>query len=71
MFKKWAVSALFTVAIAVFIAVAMTLLSAVPPLSYLHDWLKSIDRTDIWFGLISGVIAGCLTWRRYAKSKKK
>ena len=49
-------------AAAVLAAVVMTLLSAVPPLSYLYDWAKSSHMSFVWAGTEAGVIALCLSF---------
>ena len=43
-------------AIAVFAAVVMTVLSGVPPLSGLYNWLAEHDMEAVWVGLTAGVI---------------
>ena len=42
-------------------AVIMTLLSAVPPLSYLYNWADSNQMSFVWVGAEAGVIALCLS----------
>ncbi len=54
-----------TVAAALLAAVLMTLLSAVPPLSYLHDWAESNHMMFLWNGLMAGAIALCLSLYHY------
>ena len=48
-------------AVAVLAAVVMTLLSAVPPLSYLYNWADSNQMSFVWAGAEAGVIALCLS----------
>ena len=52
---------IFLAAAAVLAAVVMTLLSAVPPLSYLYDWTRSNHMSFVWAGAEAGVIALCLS----------
>lgn len=52
------------VAIAILIAVLLTLLSVVPPLSILYKWAERNHLKFIWYGLIAGIIALCLTFYR-------
>ena len=49
-----------TVAVVVLVALVMTLLSVVPPLSYLYDWAERNNMKFVWGGVIAGVIALCL-----------
>ena len=56
-----AVRIFLAAAVAVLAAVAMTLLSAVPPLSYLYDWASSNHMSFVWVGAEAGVIALCLS----------
>ncbi len=51
---------ILAVAVAVLAAVVMTLLSAVPPISWLHDWAERNDMKFVWYGAIAGVAALCL-----------
>lgn len=51
--------ALAAVLLAVGIAVLMTVLSAVPPLSFVYDWAMGNGLRAAWFGLIGAVIAAC------------
>lgn len=54
-----------TVAAALLAAVLMTLLSAVPPLSYLHDWAESNHMMFLWNGLTAGAAALRLSLYHY------
>ncbi|MCR5448215.1 MAG: hypothetical protein K6F23_02360 [Solobacterium sp.] len=55
---------------AVLAAAVMTLLSAVPPLSYLYDWAESNHMMFVWNGLTAGVIALCLSLYFYHQKKQ-
>ena len=48
------------VAIAILVAVVMTVLSAVPPLSIVYNWAERNNMKFVWNGLVAGVIALCL-----------
>lgn len=56
-----AVRIFLAAAAAVLAAVVMTLLSAVPPLSYLYNWADSNQMSFVWVGAEAGVIALCLS----------
>lgn len=49
------------VSAAVTAAALMTVLGAVPPLSYLYDWAESSHMMFVWNGLTAGVTALCVT----------
>lgn len=51
---------LLAIAIAVLVAVLMTVFSAVPPLSVIYNWAERNDIMAVWYGFIAGVIALCL-----------
>ena len=53
--RNTAMKALVAVVIAVLAAMVMTLLSAVPPLSYLRDWAEGNNMMYVWYGVIAGV----------------
>ena len=56
-----AVRIFLAAAAAVLAAVVMTLLSAVPSLSYLYNWTESNHMSFVWIGAEAGVIALCLS----------
>lgn len=60
---------ILAIAVAIFAAAVMTLLSAVPPLSYLHDWAERNDAKFVWYGVTAGVVALC--WLLYHYHLKK
>ena len=45
---------------AVVIAVLLTALSAVPPISLFRGWLDGSGLGFVWYGIIAGIIALCL-----------
>ncbi len=49
-----------SIIIAIFIAVLMTILSAVPPFSIFYQWLIRNELNEVWYGLIAGTIGFCL-----------
>lgn len=53
---------LISIAVAILVAVGMTVLSAVPPLSLLYGWIERNDMDLVWTGIVAGVISVCLTW---------
>lgn len=58
------------VVIAILIAALMTLLSAVPPLSTIYDWLADHQLRFIWYGLTAGIIGGLLSFY-YTRGRNK
>lgn len=57
--------------LAILVALLMTLLSAIPPISILYDWLMHHNLRSAWFGLMSCVIALCLSLYTANKKTKK
>ena len=49
------------VLIAVLAAVIMTVLSAVPPVSILYNWLDENNLVVIWYGIMAAIVAICTT----------
>lgn len=49
------------VLIAVLAAVIMTVLSAVPPVSILYNWLDANNLVVIWYGIMAAIVAICTT----------
>lgn len=54
--------------IAILVGILMTILSAVPPLSLIYEWVERSNLKFIWYGLVAGVIGFCLMLYR---SKRK
>lgn len=50
-----------TALIAVLAAVIMTVLSAVPPVSILYNWLDENNLVVIWYGIMAAIVAICTT----------
>lgn len=57
------------VLIAVLAAVIMTVLSAVPPVSILYNWLDANNLVVIWYGIMAAIVAICTTL--YIKRTRK
>ena len=49
------------VLIAVLAAVIMTVLSAVPPVSILYNWLDANNQSIVWIGIMAAIVAICTT----------
>lgn len=49
------------VLIAVLAAVIMTVLSAVPPVSILYNWLDENNLSIVWIGIMAAIVAICTT----------
>lgn len=49
------------VLIAVLAAVIMTVLSAVPPVSILYNWLDANNLSIVWIGIMAAIVAICTT----------
>lgn len=65
---KYVIAAL----IAVLAAVIMTVLSAVPPVSILYNWLDANNLVVIWYGIMAAIVATCTTlYINRTKNKKK
>lgn len=61
MMKESVRSFIMCLAIALSIAVLITILSAFPPLSILRGWLEHNGLSFIWTGVVAGIIALCLS----------
>ncbi len=60
------------VLIAVLAAVIMTVLSAVPPVSILYNWLDANNLSIVWIGIMAAIVATCTTlYINRTKNKKK
>lgn len=58
--REYLKRAVITVSLAILIAVILTILSAVPPLSLIYQWAERKNLECIWYGLVAGIIAFCL-----------
>lgn len=57
------------VLIAVLAAVILIVLSAVPPVSILYNWLDENNLVVIWYGIMAAIVAICTTL--YIKRTRK